>query len=518
MPSSRDADVIVVGAGNAGFCAAHAAAERGARVLLLEKAPARLARREQLLHGGRHPHRPRRARRRRCPARRRRPARAGTELPPYPAATSPRTCAAVTEGRNDPELAELLIARPSKTAALAARQGHAAPADVRAAGLRGRRPPRVLGRPPSARWTAARADRARAPRRRGERRRDPLRHAVTGLIRDGGAVTGVAARDTGGARSRSRAGGRARRRRLRGRPGRARDVPGRRLGRGQGARHPATTPARCSTRDRRRCAPVRRLERLSQRRVGRRCAGHRRPRADEPAHAPVVSARPRRQPRRRALPRRGRRLPQLHLRQVRRARSSSSPAASPSSSSTPDRAAAAQGRVRHRPASPARGETVEELADALGIDPAGSTHGRGVQRRDHRRPFDPAVKDGKRTRARPAEVELGHAARHAALPRLPGHLRDHLHLRRRARGRPSAACSTPHGAAVPGLHAAGEMVGGLFFHNYPGGTGLMSGAVFGRRAGASAAALAARGGAAARTPRQRDSHLSIERSKEESRQ
>lgn len=41
---------------------------------------------------------------------------------------------------------------------------------------------------------------------------------------------------------------------------------------------------------------------------------------------------------------------------------------------------------------------------------------------------------------------------------------------------------------VPGLYACGEMVGGLFHHNYPGGSGLMSGAVFGRIAGASAAA------------------------------
>jgi tricarballylate dehydrogenase len=31
------------------------------------------------------------------------------------------------------------------------------------------------------------------------------------------------------------------------------------------------------------------------------------------------------------------------------------------------------------------------------------------------------------------------------------------------------------------------LVGGLFYHNYPGGSGLMAGAVFGRRAGASAA-------------------------------
>jgi tricarballylate dehydrogenase len=37
------------------------------------------------------------------------------------------------------------------------------------------------------------------------------------------------------------------------------------------------------------------------------------------------------------------------------------------------------------------------------------------------------------------------------------------------------------------LYACGEMVGGLFHVNYPGGTGLMSGAVFGRLAGAHAA-------------------------------
>jgi tricarballylate dehydrogenase len=40
------------------------------------------------------------------------------------------------------------------------------------------------------------------------------------------------------------------------------------------------------------------------------------------------------------------------------------------------------------------------------------------------------------------------------------------------------------GRPVPGLYAAGELVGGLFYHNYPGGSGLTAGAVFGRRAGA----------------------------------
>jgi tricarballylate dehydrogenase len=43
------------------------------------------------------------------------------------------------------------------------------------------------------------------------------------------------------------------------------------------------------------------------------------------------------------------------------------------------------------------------------------------------------------------------------------------------------------GEPVPGLFAAGELVGGIFYFNYPGGTGLTNGAVFGRIAGASAA-------------------------------
>ncbi|AFZ69576.1 FAD-dependent tricarballylate dehydrogenase TcuA [Deinococcus peraridilitoris] len=40
---------------------------------------------------------------------------------------------------------------------------------------------------------------------------------------------------------------------------------------------------------------------------------------------------------------------------------------------------------------------------------------------------------------------------------------------------------------IPGLFAAGEMIGGIFYQNYPGGSGLMSGAVFGKLAGESAA-------------------------------
>jgi len=40
---------------------------------------------------------------------------------------------------------------------------------------------------------------------------------------------------------------------------------------------------------------------------------------------------------------------------------------------------------------------------------------------------------------------------------------------------------------IPGLLACGEMIGGLFYDNYPAGTGLVSGATFGRIAGRTAA-------------------------------
>ena len=50
--------------------------------------------------------------------------------------------------------------------------------------------------------------------------------------------------------------------------------------------------------------------------------------------------------------------------------------------------------------------------------------------------------------------------------------------------------------SIPGLFAAGELVGGLFFENYPGGSGLMAGTVFGKLAGEGAADYV-NGGAAA---------------------
>jgi tricarballylate dehydrogenase len=43
------------------------------------------------------------------------------------------------------------------------------------------------------------------------------------------------------------------------------------------------------------------------------------------------------------------------------------------------------------------------------------------------------------------------------------------------------------GNAIEGLFAAGEIVGGLYYHNYGSGTGLVAGVTFGRIAGEGAA-------------------------------
>ena len=55
----------------------------------------------------------------------------------------------------------------------------------------------------------------------------------------------------------------------------------------------------------------------------------------------------------------------------------------------------------------------------------------------------------------------------------------------------SARVIDTDGQVIPGLYAAGELVGGIFYFNYPGGTGLMNGAVFGKIAGTAAGQRAA---------------------------
>ena len=58
---------------------------------------------------------------------------------------------------------------------------------------------------------------------------------------------------------------------------------------------------------------------------------------------------------------------------------------------------------------------------------------------------------------------------------------------------PSAEVMHKDDSVIPGLYAAGEMVGGLWHDNYPSGGGMMAGAVFGRIAGTQAAGHAQAG-------------------------
>ena len=108
------ADVIVVGGGNAGFTAAHAAAVRGRKVILLEKGTKDMAGGNsfytagatRIVHNGlddlqglvepdeRH---------------------SRTVVPPYSAEEYASDLEKVTEGRNDPALTEVLIAESQST-------------------------------------------------------------------------------------------------------------------------------------------------------------------------------------------------------------------------------------------------------------------------------------------------------------------------------------------------------------------------------------------------------------------
>ena len=68
-------------------------------------------------------------------------------------------------------------------------------------------------------------------------------------------------------------------------------------------------------------------------------------------------------------------------------------------------------------------------------------------------------------------------------------MRHHVHLRRPADHSEAEVVDTD-GAVIPGLFACGELVGGIFYFNYPGGAGLTNGSVFGRIAGQQAGEFA----------------------------
>lgn len=135
--------------------------------------------------------------------------------------------------------------------------------------------------------------------------------------------------------------------------------------------------------------------------------------------------------------------------------------------------------------------TIRDLAAAIGVDPdALSRTIAEFNAAITPDPFNPAIKDGKRT------IGIVPPKSNWALPLdAPPFLAFAVTCGITftfggVRIDADARVLDRAGRPIPGLHAAGELVGGLFYHNYPGGSGLSSGMVFGRRAGATAAAHA----------------------------
>jgi tricarballylate dehydrogenase len=150
---------------------------------------------------------------------------------------------------------------------------------------------------------------------------------------------------------------------------------------------------------------------------------------------------------------------------------------------------------RIREVTKAEANTFEELARKLEIDVPGFvktvTEFNAAVMKDV--PFNPAVKDGRGTRG--LALPKSNWAQALDMPPYVGYAVTtgitftFGGLKIDDAGR-VIDCEQ---RAIPGLFAAGELVGGLFYHNYPGGAGLMAGAVFGRIAGRSAATVARAG-------------------------
>ena len=136
----------------------------------------------------------------------------------------------------------------------------------------------------------------------------------------------------------------------------------------------------------------------------------------------------------------------------------------------------------------AKADTLEELAERLDIDPDGfvktiEEYNAAVQTDI---PYNPTVKDGRNTvgitppksnwaETIDTQTYTGYAVNCGISFTFGGIKID-------PRGRVVTNSQEP----IPGLFAAGEMGGGLFYHNYPGGSGLSAGMVFGKLSGTSA--------------------------------
>lgn len=152
-------------------------------------------------------------------------------------------------------------------------------------------------------------------------------------------------------------------------------------------------------------------------------------------------------------------------------------------------------------------DSIEQLADKLGAEgledkrqfvetiASYSDAARHFQADNSSVQWDPAVKDGLSTQSKDASLETPKS--NWALPLEQGPflaVKVACGITFTFGGLaidPETACvvSESTGKPIKGLFCTGELVGGLFYSNYPGGSGLTAGAVFGRKAGEHAAML-----------------------------
>lgn len=133
-------------------------------------------------------------------------------------------------------------------------------------------------------------------------------------------------------------------------------------------------------------------------------------------------------------------------------------------------------------------DSLETIAEHAGIDKAGLI--RTVQEFNDSietsADFDPNVKDGRAAQTEPPKSNWANSIStppYYAYPVTCGITFTFGGLKGDDQGR----VLTSGGTHIPGLFACGEALGGLFSENYPGGSGLAAGIVFGRIAGQSAA-------------------------------
>ena len=129
-------------------------------------------------------------------------------------------------------------------------------------------------------------------------------------------------------------------------------------------------------------------------------------------------------------------------------------------------------------------DTIEQLADKIGVDREALTktiHDYNAAINTDVE-FNPTIKDGKNSNTTPIKSNWASPLDEGPFYAYPvtcgitftfGGVKTDTHGR----------VLNNDGEHIEGLYAAGEMLGGLFSNNYPGGSGLAAGVVFGRRAG-----------------------------------